>query len=942
MSFFTKKNFLYKLIVCVCIFLVLINFASPQRSYAASEESGIGGVLITPICNLLLAIGDAIMNVIQKSIMGGEATITVDNTDSAWYEKVWTIAKIALCAIAVCIIITIIPGGWAFVGTALATVGKFILAKGISTLVLYGTACLVIGGSTVNQGIAAVTAMASNALPDKLVLPTYTIGPQEIFSGKILLFDPNIFNPKQVFVEYETEEGVAQGEVKLEEWKKMNDQPYHATGYYYIEDGEKIYTSTNNAASELKDIIAKWYYIIRNIALVGSMLTLLYIGIRMMITSVAADKAKYKQMLSDWVIAICLIVLMHYIMIFAHSIVDSITKILINTADKEMSIAIIDEPTDNLKKSIKDLEEKAGVEYLSEDEKYISWPTNMMGVYRVQSQQAKDNMEHVGFTLAYLALVLFTLVFSFTYIKRLLYLMFLTVIAPFVALTYPIDKIHDGKAQAFDMWLKEYTFNLLIQPFHLILYTIFVTMAFELASTNVIYSLVVLGFMIPAEKFLRTMFGFNKASTPGLLAGPAGAALTMSALGSLRKFANSGHGGKGADGKGQGKEENKNLRTNDTGYTRDALIADLANQGGNSDSGGSREETTNNQEHSNNLNNNNETGRQRLDSERNALDEFEAEGMRDDTEEQIVSEEQQSDIRQQELPSDEPDNNAFDDLYIDEDESEPEERIGLRDRISNVPPVRFVRNTRDKIEDTRDEVISKINSNKKVGALYRGAGALAKTGWKLAKPALGNAARFTANVAAGATLGAVGVAAGMVAGDPNAVAKNAALGATTGVAVSNGVANRIGNDVRNSSNKVDETVTDWKKNFYGAEYEQKEREKLDRQFANDREIRRLYKQKLELKTEKEVDAAMEDAKKYRQYGINDNSVIIKAMKANNENISDRSERTSNKRIAAAMFAENSKGEKELEANMKRFGEKKGITGDQVTEMKNLVRKINNM
>ena len=45
-------------------------------------------------------------------------------------------------------------------------------------------------------------------------------------------------------------------------------------------------------------------------------------------------------------------------------------------------------------------------------------------------------------------------------------------IAPFVALTYPIDKLNDGQAQGFNKWLKEYIFNLLIQPMHLLLYTI--------------------------------------------------------------------------------------------------------------------------------------------------------------------------------------------------------------------------------------------------------------------------------------------------------------------------------------------------------------------------------------------------------------------------------------------------------------------------------------
>lgn len=114
---------------------------------------------------------------------------------------------------------------------------------------------------------------------------------------------------------------------------------------------------------------------------------------------------------------------------------------------------------------------------------------------------------------------------------------FLTIIAPMVALTYPIDKINDGSAQGFSKWFKEYVFNLLIQPMHLLLYYILVTSAFDLAGKNTIYSMVAIGFMIPAEKLLRSLFGFEKAKTPGLLAGPAGAALTM---GAMQKLANLG------------------------------------------------------------------------------------------------------------------------------------------------------------------------------------------------------------------------------------------------------------------------------------------------------------------------------------------------------------------------------------------------------------------
>lgn len=49
----------------------------------------------------------------------------------------------------------------------------------------------------------------------------------------------------------------------------------------------------------------------------------------------------------------------------------------------------------------------------------------------------------------YVALVIYTGIFTFLYYKRFLYTAFFTMIAPLVALTYPIDKIGDGKAPSF-------------------------------------------------------------------------------------------------------------------------------------------------------------------------------------------------------------------------------------------------------------------------------------------------------------------------------------------------------------------------------------------------------------------------------------------------------------------------------------------------------------
>ncbi len=75
------------------------------------------------------------------------------------------------------------------------------------------------------------------------------------------------------------------------------------------------------------------------------------------------------------------------------------------------------------------------------------------------------------------------------------------------------------------MWFKEYVFNVLIQPFHLLIYTILVGSAITLAQTSMIYAIVAIYFVIPAEKLLRKFFGFDNAGTLSAAGSFAGGAL---------------------------------------------------------------------------------------------------------------------------------------------------------------------------------------------------------------------------------------------------------------------------------------------------------------------------------------------------------------------------------------------------------------------------------
>ena len=535
MKVFQNKK-LFKKLMIIFLIIMIFSFCVPKGVRA---ESSIGGKLLKPVVDLVLSLTDGVYGIAHKIILQQDMTlIHIDLTESVW-EKIATAVVFVLIAVATVAAIIATAGAVAALIPALASIVS--IGLGTTLVVAVGT------------GSLAAYVFNSKVFPDdELIMPLYSISPEEIFSNDLVIFDVDFFNPEQKKVL--TDEN---GEVLTDE------------------NGQEI--ELESTSRKLRSTVSNWYSVLRDIALVTLLSVLVYIGIRIIISSTSSDKAKYKQMLVDWVVALCLLFTMQYIMSFSNVVVEKITDVLKNVNYENKNIQLIPDKEGKISEKLKDdygytddqiefVEDESGNRVQNDDgEDLIYWHTNLIGIARLNAQMGKaESSNYAGYTVMFMALVFFTLFFIFTYLKRVIYMAFLTLIAPLVAMTYPLDKINDGKAQAFDMWFKEYIFNLLIQPMHLILYTILVTSAFELASKNMIYSLVALGFMIPAEKLLRKFFGFEKAHTPGLLAGPAGAAATMGIMnkllskgGSKSKSAGSAKGGDKSDG------EKTNIRVKD-------------------------------------------------------------------------------------------------------------------------------------------------------------------------------------------------------------------------------------------------------------------------------------------------------------------------------------------------------------------------------------------
>ena len=101
-------------------------------------------------------------------------------------------------------------------------------------------------------------------------------------------------------------------------------------GKYYITKTEKTIGKIHPISYYLANVVMSAYVVLQAIALVAMMSILVYIGIRILISSTNEQKAKYKEMLGSWLTGMILLFVMHYIMSFSNLFVGELSKFLNN------------------------------------------------------------------------------------------------------------------------------------------------------------------------------------------------------------------------------------------------------------------------------------------------------------------------------------------------------------------------------------------------------------------------------------------------------------------------------------------------------------------------------------------------------------------------------------------------------------------------------------
>lgn len=254
----------------------------------------------------------------------------------------------------------------------------------------------------------------------------------------------------------------------------------HPIGLISVNFFDKVKENKSKTNNLIQENIATWYIAIRNIAIIILVIVAMYIAIRMMLATTSEKKAQYKEILIYWVQSLALIFVLHYIMVAIIAINDALVKSL----------------------------------YTAGEEVIVAKNNNIMDTLFTKALTSIKLTTSMANTFAYMVLCVVTIMFFISYIKRMMTIAFLITIAPLVTVTYSIDKIGDGKSQALNAWLKEFSYTILIQPFHCITYLALGSIGTQLLTRNdniadIFIGIYFLSFILQSENIIRGIFGIQ-------------------------------------------------------------------------------------------------------------------------------------------------------------------------------------------------------------------------------------------------------------------------------------------------------------------------------------------------------------------------------------------------------------------------------------------------
>jgi len=356
--------------------------------------------------------------------------------------------------------------------------GKPIYAGCLATLVVTDTTLglLLTGLSASTDGLAAIVdiitlnpdAWANNT---NSFLSKLFIGPDTIFSGRVTMLNANIFD--RLDGADSNLSDIEEDDNFFEAFQKAGE----SAGGLLKEISEHL-DQGSNMVGKTAQAVARVYVILRNLCALIMLAGLIFTGIKILLSSNNPQKKNdWLIHLQDWIIGMGLLIFSHIIMILIFEVSDA----LVNSLSGSL----------------------------------IGFG-GMNFTLMTKCLHSFHNAEQFICIILLTYLLWLTIIFAIAYFKRFFWVCILIVFAPIFSIMYAFGR---QTKSIYTNWLKEFILTVFIQPFHLIVYSVLISLplgisgaeTFRLDSTtHIIYALIAMSFIRPAEKYLRSLFGMDK------------------------------------------------------------------------------------------------------------------------------------------------------------------------------------------------------------------------------------------------------------------------------------------------------------------------------------------------------------------------------------------------------------------------------------------------
>ena len=251
-------------------------------------------------------------------------------------------------------------------------------------------------------------------------------------------------------------------------WYSIQDVVYGKINLFDINFFDLSKKGENDVNAIIKEQVVNWYYILRSVALIANLLVLVYVGIRMAISTVASDQAKYKEMLISWLTSFIIIFALPYLLMFIFEMANAFLALVQQAAPKENLDTII-----------------------------------LESVYGDINKNDVTATFWAGITL--FMLTYFNIVFFGRYIFRFLKIAFLIIISPLITVMYAL-----GKKDAYKGWLSDLIGAIFMQVVHMTVYSLFLFSTAEIVKAVPILITAFFMAMEKGEKIFNYIFGLKQ------------------------------------------------------------------------------------------------------------------------------------------------------------------------------------------------------------------------------------------------------------------------------------------------------------------------------------------------------------------------------------------------------------------------------------------------